>query len=415
MTRDRHRIRLPQQTEQTHTRAPRRNHKTMRPLATIADHRALAQRRLPRFLFEYIDGGSFSEATLRANVADFGRIALRQRVMRDVSEVSTAITLFGRTQSLPIVLGPVGLAGMYARRGEVQAARAAHSAGLPMCLSSVSICDIDEVRAAAGQAPWFQLYMIKDREYMKVLLGRAASLGCPVLVFTVDIPVPAPRWRDVDSGFVRPPSLARQLMLGSQVLRRPRWLWDVMWNGRPHAFGNFAPGIPDARALDNFGAWVARNYEAKLGWDTLAWVREHWRGPIVVKGVLDAEDARAAVAAGADGIVVSNHGGRQLDGGRSSIAALPAVVDAVAQRVPVLFDGGIRSGIDVLKAMALGASACLIGRAWAWGLAGGGERGVAQVIETLGRELRTTMALAGCTDIRQADRTLLCTNDFSAP
>ncbi|MCK6425180.1 MAG: L-lactate dehydrogenase [Burkholderiaceae bacterium] len=372
---------------------------------TVEDYRELARQRLPHWLFEYIDAGAIREETLAANTADFQRLRLRQRVMRDVSQVTTATTLFGQDLALPLVLGPVGFAGMFARRGEVPAARAAARAGLPFCLSSVSICGIEEV-AQAAPPPWFQLYMIKDRAYMKTLLGRAARLGCPVLVFTVDLPVPSRRYRNIHSGMGLW-GLRRKVVLGAAALKRPRWLWEVMLRGRPHAFGNFAEGIPEARTLEGFDVWVEKNYEPCLDWDTLAWVREQWRGPMVIKGILDPDDARLAVQAGADGILVSNHGGRQLDGTCSSIAALPAVVDAVGARVPVLLDGGIRSGVDILKALALGARACVVGRAWAWGLAGRGERGVAAVIDTLERELATTMALAGCTDVGRLDRSVL--------
>jgi L-lactate dehydrogenase (cytochrome) len=321
--------------------------------------------------------------------------------------VSTATTLFGRELAVPLVLGPVGFAGMFARRGETKAARAAERAGVPLCLSSVSICGLEEVTQAAGVAPWFQLYMIKDRAYMETLLARAARLGCPALVFTVDLPVPSRRYRNVRSGMGLW-GLRRRLVLGASAAKRPGWLWEVMLRGRPHAFGNFAEGIAEARTLEGFDAWVEHNYEPCLDWDLLAWVRERWSGPLVIKGILDPDDARLAVDAGADAVLVSNHGGRQLDGTCSSIAALPGVVDAVGQRVPVLFDGGIRTGVDVFKALALGAHACVLGRAWAWGLAGGGEKGVAAVIDMLERELATTMALAGRTDVRGLDRTALC-------
>ncbi len=374
---------------------------------TVADYRERARRRVPHWLFEYIDAGAISEDTLAANTADFRRWNLRQRVMRDVSRVSTATTLFGRELTVPLVLGPVGFAGMFARRGEAQAARAAERAGVPLCLSSVSICGLEEVTQATGVAPWFQLYMIKDRAYMEALLARAARLGCPALVFTVDLPVPSRRYRNVRSGMGLW-GLRRRAVLGAAAAKRPRWLWEVMLRGRPHAFGNFAEGIAEARTLEGFDAWVEHNYEPCLDWDLLAWVRERWSGPLVIKGILDPDDARLAVDAGADAVLVSNHGGRQLDGTSSSIAALPGVVDAVGQHVPVLFDGGIRTGVDVFKALALGARACVLGRAWAWGLAGGGEKGVAAVIDMLERELATTMALAGCTDVRRLDRTALC-------
>lgn len=376
-------------------------------LVDIEDYRREARRKLPKFMFDYIEGGAMSEQTLHSNVRDLRSISIRQRVMHDVSNQSVSRELFGQLMRLPLILGPVGFAGMYERRGEVQAARAAREAGIPFCLSSVSICGIDEVRSGCGTPPWFQLYMIKDRGYMTTLLEHAKNLGCPVLVFTADVPVPGPRYRDYRSGFREKPGFARFLKLGWETARHPGWAWKVMVTGRPHSFGNFAPGIKEARALANFSAWVLKNYEQRLTWDDLDWVRSRWNGPIVIKGILEPADADSAVRAGADGIVVSNHGGRQLDGAPSTISMLPAIADRIGGKIPILFDGGIRSGLDILKALANGADACLIGRAWAYGLASCGRSGVTQIIRILEHELRTTMALAGCTDVRQVNRSIL--------
>lgn len=374
---------------------------------TVDDFREAARKRLPKLFFEYLDGGSYAELTLGRNVSDMQALALRQRVMCDVSELSTTTELFGQQMAMPVGLGPVGFAGMFARRGEIQAARAAHKAGVPFCLSTVGICSVEEVTANAPEAPWYQLYMIKDRAYMAELLKRVATCGCPVLVFTVDLPVAGARYRDVHSGMSGPPGLATSLKRVWQGVTRPAWLWDVQLNGKPHTFGNIADAVAENSGFSSFAGWVQRNFDATVTWNDIAWVRERWDGPIVIKGILDAEDARAALAAGADGLVVSNHGGRQLDGVPSSVAALPGIVETVAGRVPVLMDGGVRSGLDVLRALALGADACLLGRAWAFPLAAGGEQAVARMLGIMRAELRVAMALTGCTDVRQAGQELL--------
>jgi L-lactate dehydrogenase (cytochrome) len=309
--------------------------------------------------------------------------------------------------SMPVALGPVGMAGMYARRGEVQAARAAHAAGVPFTLSTVGVCDLAEVVGGAGVAPWFQLYMIRDRGYMQALLETARDLGCPVLVFTVDLPVLGSRYRDVRSGLSRPASLGTQVARVLDGLAHPAWLIDVQIGGKPHVFGNLAKALPGARGVSDFGPWVARNFDPSLTWKDLDWIRQHWAGPIVIKGVLDPEDAKEAVRAGADGLVVSNHGGRQLDGVLSGIAALLPIVDAVGDKLTVLMDGGVRSGLDVVKALALGAKGVLLGRAWAWALGGRGQAGVAHMLEIIRQEMLIAMMLTGCTDVREAGRELL--------
>jgi len=376
--------------------------------ACVSDYRELARRRLPRLLFDYIDGGSYAEATLRRNVEDFDAIALRQRVLRDVSKVSLETELFGQPMSMPVALAPIGMAGMYARRGEVQAARAAKAAGVPFCLSTVGICDLAEVVGGAGVAPWFQLYMIRDRGYMQTLLETARGLGCPVLVFTVDLPVPGARYRDMRTGlFGGKPPLGAVIGRVLDGLAHPGWLMDVQVSGKPHVFGNLAAAIPEARGMAEFWPWVSRNFDPSITWKDLDWVRQHWDGPIVIKGVLDPDDAREAVRCGADGIVVSNHGGRQLDGVLSGVRALPPIADAVGDELTILMDGGIRSGLDVVKALALGAKGVLLGRAWAWALGARGEAGVTHVLQIIRQEMHMAMALTGCTDVRQAGRELL--------
>ena len=374
--------------------------------ASVSDYRELARRRLPNIFFEYIDGGSYAEATLARNVADIEAIALRQRVMRDMTKLDMSIETLGQKLAMPVGLAPVGMAGMYAHRGEVQAARVAAEIGVPFCLSTVGGCSVEEV-AKAGVAPWFQLYMLKDRGYMKSLIERAKALGCPVLVFTVDLPVPGSRYRDVRSGFTGSSGLSGALNTAWDGITHPAWTWDLFVHGRPHTLGSVAGAVTESRRVTDFLAWIARNFDRSVTWADLDWVRETWDGPIVVKGVLDPQDARDAVKAGAQGLVVSNHGGRQLDGVRSSISALPKIAQAVGADLEVYMDGGIRSGLDVLKAMAVGAKACFIGRAWAYALGAGGEAQVAKMLGTLKSELAVAMVLTGCATVRDASRELL--------
>jgi len=374
------------------------------PIASAADFRAAAKRRLPRFLFDYIDGAAYGEVTARRNVEDLADIALRQRVLVDVSDIDLSTTLFGRRQSLPVALGPVGLSGMYARRGETQAARAAAAKGVPACLSSLSVCAIEEVAAACPDPIWFQLYMIRDRGFMADLLATARAAGCAALVLTVDLPMPGARYRDAHSGMTGPYARWRRF---AQALAHPRWAWDVGLMGRPHSLGNFAPVLGGEGGLDDYVGWIGRNFDPSLTWRDIDWIRSHWKGPLIVKGILDPEDARRAVEIRADGIVVSNHGGRQLDGVLSTARALPAIVDAVGGRLTVLADGGVRSGLDVVRMLALGAQGVLLGRAWAFALAARGGAGVAQLLDIFEAEMRVAMALTGVTSVGQIDRSIL--------
>ena len=377
----------------------------MKP-ASIKDYRELARRRLPPMFFEYIDGGAYAEVTLRRNVEDFESIALRQRVMRDMSQIDLGIESLGQKWAMPVGLAPVGMAGMYARRGEAQASRAAATAGIPFCLSTVGVCSVEEV-AKASTAPWFQLYMLKDRGYMRALLERAKAAGCPVLVFTVDLPTPGARYRDVKTGFTGSSGLSGALNTAWQGVTHPEWSWDVMLHGGPHTLGNVQDAIPGGRRVNDFLGWIAKNFDRSVTWKDLDFVREVWDGPIVIKGVLDADDARDAVKAGAQGLVVSNHGGRQLDAVKSSVEALPRILDSVGEDLEVFMDGGVRSGLDVLKALALGARACFLGRPWAYALGAGGEPMVSRMLGVIRSELTTAMILTGCTDIRQAGKSLL--------
>ena len=373
-------------------------------IACAADFRTQAKKRLPRFLFDYIDGGAYAEITLRRNVADLADVALRQRVLVDVSKVDLSTRLFGCELAMPVALGPVGLTGMYARRGEAQAARGAAAKGIPPCLSSLSVCGLREVTEAAGAPIWFQLYVIKDRAYMAELLGVAKEVGCTALVFTVDLPVPGARYRDAHSGLTGPNARRRRL---AQALTHPRWLWDVALKGRPHSLGNFEPVLGKASGLDDYVGWIGRNFDASIAWQDIAWIRAHWDGPLIVKGVLDPEDAREAVRLGADGIVVSNHGGRQLDGVLSTARALPAIADAVGSDLTVLVDGGVRSGLDVLRMLALGARGVLLGRAWAFALAARGGPGVSQLLDIIEAELRVAMQLTGVTAVERVGPDIL--------
>jgi L-lactate dehydrogenase (cytochrome) len=376
-------------------------------LRSSDDNFRIANRLLPPFLAEYVNGGSYAEHTLRRNVADLAAIELRQRVLNDVSKIDVSASLFGTEWSLPFGLGPIGISGMLARRGEVQAARAAERANVPFCLSTVSICSIEEVRASLGRPFWFQLYMIRDRAFMSDLLDRAVAAGCSALLFTVDMPVPGVRYRDFRSGMSGITGWRATVRRTWQGMWKPRWGVDVGLLGRPHSLGNLIPVLGKHSGLEDYVGWLGRNFDPSVTWKDLEWVRTKWRGPLVIKGVLDPEDARAAAATGADGIVVSNHGGRQFDGVRSTVRALPAIADAVHGHLRVLVDGGVRSGLDVLRMLALGADGVLLGRAWAYALAAGGHDSVALMIETVARELKAAMAMAGRTRISDLDPSVL--------
>ncbi len=376
-------------------------------VASIADFREAARRRLPRFLFEYIDGGSYGEVTLRRNVEDLADIALRQRVLRDVSQIDLSAELFGRRQDLPVALAPIGLAGLNARRGECQAVRAAERAGIPFTLSTVSACALPEVAAAATQPFWFQLYMIRDRAFMRDLLAQAAAARCSALVFTVDMPVPGSRYRDYRTGLAGAAGMKGEAWRFAQAAMRPGWAWDVGLRGRPHTLGNVAPVLRGRSGIEDFFAWMRANFDPSINWRDLDFIRSEWKGPLIIKGILDPEDAREAADLGADGIVVSNHGGRQLDGVLSAARALPPIAEAVGDRVTVLADGGVRSGLDVLRMLALGAKGVLLGRAWAYALAARGEAGVTQMLNLIDAELRAAMALTGVTRIADIDQTIV--------
>jgi L-lactate dehydrogenase (cytochrome) len=379
----------------------------MRRAASVGDYRALAKARLPRFLFEYIDGGSYAEVTAARNIADLEAVALRQRVLRDVSNVDLSTELFGQRWSLPVGLGPVGLAGMNARRGEVQAARAAAAAGVPFSLSTVSACSLEEVAKGSPAPFWFQLYVLRDRGFMREMMAKAREAGCGALLFTVDLPVPGSRYRDVHSGLAGSKGAAASVRRLGQALSRPGWCWDVGLFGRPHNLGNVAPLLGPNSGLEDFLGWIAGNFDPSVTWKDLDWVRAEWNGPLVIKGILDAGDAREAASNGVDGIVVSNHGGRQLDGVVSTARALPSIADAVGDKLKILVDGGVRSGLDAVRMLALGADFVLLGRAWVYALGARGEAGVAHVLRLIEAEMRVAMALTGATSIGEIGREVI--------
>ena len=369
--------------------------------ASLRDYRELARRRLPRQLFDYIDGGANEEESLRANAHDLQTIRFRQRVLRDVSTRATSTTILGEALQIPVILAPVGMAGMFARRAEVQAARAAETAGVVFCESTVSICGIEEVVSNTARAPWFQLYVMRDRGFAAELLQRAGAAGVTKLVLTVDLAVVGSRYRDTRNGMAEGISRFGSFMRGIDFAIHPTWVRDVAIGGKPLSFGNLESKVPGASSPNDFKAWVDSQFDPSVTWEDLAWIRELWGGELIIKGILDPEDARRALDQGADGIIVSNHGGRQLDGVPSTISALPGIAEVVDGQAAVLLDGGIRSGLDVLKALALGADACLIGRPWAYAVAARGQAGVEHIIEVLRTEMLVGMGLIGVTSLSE--------------
>ena len=373
-------------------------------ISSSADYRAAAQQFLPPFLFHYIDGGAYAEQTLRRNVDDFAAVALRQRVLKDMSQLDTSIELFGEKLSIPVALSPVGLTGMYRRRGEVQAARAADRHGIPFTMSSVSVCPIEEVAPKIQRPMWFQLYVLKDRGFMQNALERAQAAGCTTLVFTVDMPVPGARYRDAHSGMSGPNAPLRRYW---QAMTHPRWAVDVGLLGRPHDLGNISAYRGSPTGLADYMGYLGANFDPSISWKDLEWIRAFWKGPMVIKGILDPEDAKDAVRFGADGIIVSNHGGRQLDGVLSSARALPAIADAVKGQIKILADSGIRNGLDVVRALALGADCAMIGRAYIYALAAAGEAGVKHLLELLEKEMRVAMTLTSVAKVTDISADLL--------
>lgn len=375
--------------------------------ASTNDYRRLAEKRLPRNLFDYIDGGAYGEVTLNANVEDFETIQMKQRVMRDVSNIETGIKLLGEDLTMPLALAPIGLAGMMARRGEVQAVRAAEKAGIPFCLSTVSICSLEEVASAATKPFWFQLYMMRDRGYVKDLLDRAKAAGCETLVFTVDLAVVGARYRDVRNGMAGGLSGLAKLRAAMEYPANPGWLLDVAVKGKPHTFGNLQDFVPSAKSIVDFKAWVDAQFDPSCTWKDIEWLRSIWDGNLIIKGILSPEDAKMAVRSGADAIVVSNHGGRQLDGVSSTINMVPRIRDALGDKTTLIMDGGVRSGQDIVKAVANGAQAVMVGRPWIWALAARGEAGLGGLLSTFNAEMNVSMALTGAPTIADISSEIL--------
>src|ERR1700688_1299930 len=376
----------------------------MKTIPSIEDLRELARRRVPRAFFDYADSGSYNEETLRANRVDMEAIKLRQRVLVDVSARSLATTIVGQKVSAPFVLAPIGLCGMQHGDGEILSARAANAAAIPFTLSTMSICSIADVAEADRKPFWFQLYVIRDRGFSKDILARAAAAKCNALMLTVDLQVLGQRHRDIKNGMTVPPEIRLKNII--DIASKPAWAWSIL-NGKSKTFGNLAGHVKGMENVTSLSQWIQAQFDPALSWKDVEWIKKSWPGKLILKGILDVDDAKTAVKLGADAIVVSNHGGRQLDGAPSSISALPAIADAVGSRTEILFDGGIRTGSDIMRALALGARACLIGRAYIYGLGAGGEAGVAKAIDILKQELSVTMALTGTNSIADIDGRVL--------
>jgi L-lactate dehydrogenase (cytochrome) len=376
----------------------------MRMMTCIEDLRQSARRRVPRQFFDYAEGGSYAEQTLAANRADLEAIKLRQRILIDVSARSTHTTILGEPVSLPLALAPIGLCGMQHGDGEILACRAAHAAGIPFTLSTMSICSIEDVAAAVDKPFWFQLYVMKDRGFVRSLIERAVAAKCSALVLTVDLQILGQRHRDIKNGMTVPPELRLKNII--EIATKPGWALSVL-RGKRKTFGNLAGHIRGMENVNSLSRWIAGQFDETLSWKDVEWIAGLWPGKLILKGILDVEDARIAAQTGAAALVVSNHGGRQLDGAPSSIAALPPIADALGSSIEILFDGGIRSGQDIMRAIALGAHACLSGRAYIYGLGAGGQEGVARAIEIMRNELNVSMALTGVTGIDKIDRSVI--------
>jgi L-lactate dehydrogenase (cytochrome) len=377
------------------------------PLSTmtcIEDLRQVARRKVPRAFFAYAEAGSYSQATLRSNREDLDRIKLRQRILVDVSQRDLTTTIIGEPARLPIALAPIGLCGMQRGDGEILACRAAHAAEIPFTLSTMSICSIEDVAQAVGKPFWFQLYVMKDRGFIRSLIERAAAAKCSGLVLTVDLQVLGQRHCDIRNGMTVPPVVKLANVI--DIASKPGWALSIL-QGKRKTFGNLAGHVRGMDNVTSLAQWTNSQFDPALNWKDVEWVRSLWPGKLILKGILDVEDAKVAAQTGASALVVSNHGGRQLDGAPSSISALPKIADAVGSQIEVMFDGGIRSGQDVLRALALGARSCLIGRSYVYGLGAYGQEGVAKAIDILAKELDVSMALTGMTNVRQLNRSIL--------
>jgi L-lactate dehydrogenase (cytochrome) len=372
----------------------------MKHITCIEDLRELHRRRVPKAFFDYADRGSYAEETLRANRDDLQEIKFRQRILVDVSKRDLSTMILGERAALPLILAPVGLLGMQHGDGEIHACRAAQAAGIPFTQSTMSICSIEDIAAAVDKPFWFQLYVMKDRGFIKSLIERAIAAKCSALVLTVDLQVIGQRHADIKNGMTVPPEWSLSKLV--DFATKPTWVSGVL-RGKRRTFGNLVGHLKGTDDITALSTWIGTQFDTTLNWKDVDWIRSIWPGKLVLKGILDVEDAELAAKTGAQAIVVSNHGGRQLDGAPSSIAVLPEIVDAVGSRIEVLFDGGIRSGQDVMRALALGAKACMIGRAYAYGLGAAGEAGVAKAIDIIRNELATTMGLCGVNTIAEID------------
>jgi L-lactate dehydrogenase (cytochrome) len=372
----------------------------MKQMTCIEDLRQAAHRKVPRAFIDYAEAGSYSEQTLAANRSDLERIKLRQRILFDVSKRSTQTTILGKPAALPLALAPIGLCGMQHGDGEILACRAAQAAGIPFTLSTMSICSIEDVAAAVDKPFWFQLYVMKDRGFIRALIERAAAAKCSALVLTVDLQVIGQRHNDIRNGMTVPPEIRLKNVI--DIATKPAWALSVL-RGKRKTFGNIAGHYPGMESVTVLSKWISEQFDATLSWKDVEWIRSIWPGKLILKGILDVEDARIAARTGAAAIVVSNHGGRQLDGAQSSITALPSIVDAVGLELEIMFDGGVRSGQDIARALALGARSCMSGRAYIYGLGAGGQAGVARAIEIMRNELDTTMALMGISSVGEID------------
>jgi L-lactate dehydrogenase (cytochrome) len=379
---------------------------SMRAMTCIEDLRAVARRRVPRAFFDYAEAGSYAQETLRANREDMQRVKLRQRVLVDMSQRTLDTTILGEPSPLPFGLAPVAMAGLMHGDGEILACRAAQAAGIPSTLSTMSICSIEDVAAAVSNPFWFQLYVMRDRGFVRSLIERAAAAGCSALVVTVDLQVLGQRHCDIKNGLAVPPEIKLHNVI--DMATKPAWMLGVL-RAKRRTFGNLAGHVRGMDDVKSLAEWTATQFDQALSWKDIEWIKSLWPRKLILKGILDVEDAKLATKTGADAIVVSNHGGRQLDGAPSSISVLPGIADAVGSEIEVMFDGGIRSGQDLMRALALGARSCLIGRAYAYGLGAGGQAGVAKAIDILRKELDVTMALAGISSISAIDRRALAT------
>ncbi|WP_115708787.1 FMN-dependent L-lactate dehydrogenase LldD [Legionella sainthelensi] len=374
-------------------------------ISSIADYREAARRKLPRFLFDYIDGGSYTEQTMKANTSDLQHVIVRQRILKNIEHLDFEAELFGQKIAMPVILSPIGLTGMYARRGEVQVAKAAAKKAIPFTLSTVSICSLEEVTRQSVQPIWFQLYILKDRGFMKNMLDRAQACGATHLVFTVDMATPSARYRDLHSGMAGPFARERRFL---QAIMKPSWAYHVGIMGRPHDLGNISAYLKKAIGLEDYIGWLNKNFDPAISWSDLEWIRNYWKGPMIIKGILDPEDAKDAVRFGADGIVVSNHGGRQLDGVLSTAKALPIIADKIGLDLTLLVDSGVRSGLDVVRMLALGAQAILLGRPTVYALAARGQAGVEHLLDIIKNEMAIAMTLMGVSSSAAIDRSHLC-------